>query len=228
VTPNHTGAAVGPNNFQNFPVLLDAAPGSHTQVVGKLTGLPNTTYTLDFYASASADPSRYGQGQRCLGSGQVTTNGSGKITFNTNPLGILLGASLEGEVITATATDPYGNTSEFSAAIGADNSQGENSQRNSQGKNSHGAALLIGRDDRRPAMAPGMASGASPMSAVVDQVFADNGARGSTAGVWLGAHTMLSSAPQGSQGSAPSHPWQARLDDLARLMAFDLGESLDA
>jgi hypothetical protein len=233
VTPNHTGAAVGPNNFQNFPVLLDAAPGSHTQVVGKLTGLPNTTYTLDFFASASADPSGYGQGQRYLGSGQVTTNGSGKITFNTKALGILLGASLEGEVITATATDAYGNTSEFSAAIEADNSQGENSQRNSQGKNSQDArlqaataTLLIGTGVRRQAMVPGMATGAIPMSAAVDQVFAET--RTSMASIWLGAHTVPVSAPHASQDSAAPHAFQARLDDLARHMALDLAEILAA
>src|SRR5262249_14162951 len=69
VTPNHTGAGVGPNNFENFPVLLAVTPGSHTKVVGKLIALPNTTYTLDFYASVSADPSGFGQGQRYLGSG---------------------------------------------------------------------------------------------------------------------------------------------------------------
>src|SRR5262249_16101302 len=122
---------------------------------------------------------------------------------------------LPGEVITATATDPSGNTSEFSAAIVAT-------------EDSQAAGLLIGRRDGRQATVSGTASGASPMSAVLDQVFAHNGARGSVAGRWLGAHTMLSAAPHWSQDSAGPLPWQARLDDPARLIALDLAEILDA
>jgi titin len=117
VTANHVGAAVGPNNFQNFPVLNAARHGAITRVVGTLNGLANTTYTLDFYASASADPSGYGQGQRYLGSGQVTTDASGNATFDSNSFAVPLGASLKTEFITATATDPANNTSEFSAAL---------------------------------------------------------------------------------------------------------------
>src|SRR5262249_36013507 len=131
-------------------------------------------------------------------------------TFNTNALGILLGASLEGEVITATATDLNGNTSEFSAAIVAT-------------EDFQGAGLAIGRGAGRQAVMSGMTSGASPM--VVDQAFADSGVRGSMASGWLGAHTAFASAPHASQGSTVLHP---RLDDLARLMALDLAEILDA
>jgi hypothetical protein len=119
VTPNHIGALLGPNNFQNYPVVSAARHGPTTRVVGNLSALPNTTYTLDFYASTSADPSGYGQGQRYLGSGQVTTDASGNATFDSNTFVTSLGASLQTEFITATATDPAGNTSEFSAAVQA-------------------------------------------------------------------------------------------------------------
>jgi hypothetical protein len=69
--------------------------------------------TLDFYASTAADPSGNGEGQRYLGSTSVMTDGGGNATFTGV---VLAGASSAGEFITATATDPNGNTSEFSVA----------------------------------------------------------------------------------------------------------------
>ena len=84
-------------------------------MTGSLTSLVNTSYALDFYANTTADPSGYGQGKLYLGSGTVTTdvNGMGNfdITLNTTiPLGVF---------ISATATDPNGNTSEFAKDIPA-------------------------------------------------------------------------------------------------------------
>jgi hypothetical protein len=79
-----------------------------------MTGAPSTTFTIEFYASPTADPSGYGEGKRYLGSITVTTDAAGNVAFST----ILLGVStVKGEVITATATDPGGNTSEFSLAV---------------------------------------------------------------------------------------------------------------
>jgi trimeric autotransporter adhesin len=116
VTPNDAGDGdSGPNNLQNFPVVQTALglPGVLVMVVS-LNSQPNTQYKLDFYASASADPSGYGEGQRYLGSKVVTTNAAG----NAVALSITLHCSFhKGEVLTATATDPAGNTSEFSAAV---------------------------------------------------------------------------------------------------------------
>src|SRR5207248_3124461 len=71
----------------------------------------NTTFTLDFYANAVADPSGCGEGQRYLGSAAVSTDGGGDASFNVT----LAAATVAGEFVTATATDPGGNTSEFSA-----------------------------------------------------------------------------------------------------------------
>ena len=80
---------------------------------GRLRSLPRTQFTLDFYASAAADPSGYGEGQRWLGSIVVTTNSSGVYNFDE----LLREASTPGEFVTATATEePAGNTSEFSEA----------------------------------------------------------------------------------------------------------------
>src|SRR5205823_2896352 len=54
-----------------------------------------------------------GEGQIFLGFKDVTTNGSGNVTFSQSFPQI--GA---GQRVTTTATDPNGNTSEFSGAIG--------------------------------------------------------------------------------------------------------------
>jgi hypothetical protein len=114
VTPNHEGdPGPGPNGWQNYPVLQTAQAGDSTQVTGTLNGRPNTTYTLDFYASATADPSGYGQGQRYLDSVTVTTDAFGNAVFDVT----LLAATNPGEVLSATSTDPDGNTSEFSAVL---------------------------------------------------------------------------------------------------------------
>lgn len=115
VTPNHVGSTSGPNNLQNYPVLTQIQSiGSTTEIVGSLNGLTSTTYTLDFYASAEADLTGYGQGQRYLGTATVTTDGSGNASFDVT----LSASTAVGELISATATDPSGDTSEFSA-VGA-------------------------------------------------------------------------------------------------------------
>jgi hypothetical protein len=117
VTQNHAhNPSPGPNNLQNFPVLTFVLPlpNGETLVTGTLHSAPNTTYTLDFYASATADPSGYGEGQRYLGSVVVKTDGSGNFLF----VGELPAVTTRGEVVTATATNQStGDTSEFSAAL---------------------------------------------------------------------------------------------------------------
>ena len=72
------------------------------------------TYKLEFFANKVADNTGYGEGQTYLGSGSVTTNSDGNGTFTVT----LPTMTKYGDVITATATDPSGNTSEFSQAIG--------------------------------------------------------------------------------------------------------------
>ncbi|HEV3083012.1 MAG TPA: hypothetical protein VGY66_24720, partial [Gemmataceae bacterium] len=122
VTPNHLhNPSPGPNNLQNFPVLSFAIslPNGHTLVIGRLHSAPNTTFTLDFYASATADPSGHGEGQRYLGSGVVIIPASGVVKTDArgNVFFVvdLSAATTRRQVISATATDPGGDTSEFSA-----------------------------------------------------------------------------------------------------------------
>ncbi|HEV2969180.1 MAG TPA: autotransporter-associated beta strand repeat-containing protein [Pirellulales bacterium] len=110
VQVNHAGATSGPNNLQNYPLITAGTPGSATVVNGVLNSLPSTTYTLDFYATSTPDITFYGPGQRYLGAISVTTDSTGTATFSAS----LTAATSTGDWVTATATDPAGNTSEFS------------------------------------------------------------------------------------------------------------------
>jgi hypothetical protein len=104
------------NHEQNYPVLTAVSSGSSsTSISGSLNSAANTQYTIDFYANSAPDPSGYGQGQYYLGHTTVTTDANGNVTFSANlPTG-----NLADQWITATATDPSGNTSEFDADVQA-------------------------------------------------------------------------------------------------------------
>lgn len=99
----------GANNLQNFPVLSATtfAPGS-TIVSGGLNSTPSTTFTLQFF-NGPTELSGSSMGKNLLGTETVTTNAGGDARFEfTFPV------ALSGnQTITATATDPDGNTSEF-------------------------------------------------------------------------------------------------------------------
>jgi len=100
----------GINNRQNFPILASVTinPGN-TMITGSLNSVASRTYALDFFASDTADPSGYGEGRYYLGSISATTDPSGNTNFN-----VVLPVSATGKYVAATATDPDGNTSEFS------------------------------------------------------------------------------------------------------------------
>jgi hypothetical protein len=111
VTPNQSGSnPFAPNNGQNYPVLLGAANfGSSVVVKGSLSAAPSTSYTVQFFGNALADPSGHGQGQFLLGKASFTTDGSGNVSFTQSFASVPTAVAY----ITATATDPQGNTSEF-------------------------------------------------------------------------------------------------------------------
>jgi Calx-beta domain len=103
----------GPNNLQNFPVITGVlSSASSTTIQGTLKSLPNTTFQIDFYSNRSADPSGNGEGAQFFNSTPVNTDNNGDATISvTFPVELPAG-----RIITATAIDPNGNTSEFSAA----------------------------------------------------------------------------------------------------------------
>ncbi|MGP0064186.1 MAG: beta strand repeat-containing protein, partial [Isosphaeraceae bacterium] len=108
VTENGTVLREGPDDLQNFPILFTTADGQTEGWLG--VSEPDTIYRIDVYASAGRGPGGAGEAQDYLGSLQETTNGSGQVTFAipfTAPAGL--------PILTATATDPQGNTSEVSA-----------------------------------------------------------------------------------------------------------------
>ena len=104
----------GSNNLQNFPVLNSASSnGITTSIQGTLNSSPNTTFLIQFFANNSCDPSGFGEGETFIGSTSVTTDNNCNASF-TVTLPAAVGA---GKRITATATAPLNNTSEFSACI---------------------------------------------------------------------------------------------------------------
>jgi Right handed beta helix region len=102
----------GGNNLQPAPVVSSAALNvTDLTVGGSVHGAVNTAFALDFFSNHQCDPSGSGEGETYLGSTVAATDGSGNATFSaTVPADVLTG-----DVVTATATDSGGNTSEFSA-----------------------------------------------------------------------------------------------------------------
>jgi len=119
LTPNDSqghGAANDPNNLQNFPVLTSAmSQGGMTTIAGSLQSAANTTFRIEFFASDVDPLGLPAEGQQFLGFVNVSTDPSGNASFNVT----LSVAVSNGRLVTATATDPFGNTSEFSAGVPA-------------------------------------------------------------------------------------------------------------
>ena len=106
VTPNDPGDAdTGSNDLQNFPVLTKI---SEARVQVTLDSTPDKTFNIELFASDQCDPSGHGEGEEFFRSFSLTTGASREVSVPV------------GKVITATATDDAGNTSEFSACAQED------------------------------------------------------------------------------------------------------------
>jgi trimeric autotransporter adhesin len=111
-TPNDGGAAndadTGANNLQNFPTFNSAQTnGAGATTVGvTLDSAPNQDYTIRFFRN----PVGTVQGKTFVESTTVHTDANGFV-FSVVSLTHTVPA---GETLTATATDPANNTSEFS------------------------------------------------------------------------------------------------------------------
>ena len=106
---------LGPNLLQNYPdITLSKAGAGRLLVQGSLSSTPSTDFEIDIFSSTAADPSGFGEGRNFIGTILVTTDATGFGFFN-NTLNAPF--TTAGQFVTATATDPNGNTSEFSAAL---------------------------------------------------------------------------------------------------------------
>ena len=116
VTDNDANDAdAGPNDRLNFPVLsLADATATSVHITGSINTELNKTLRIEFFASPTPDASNYGEGQRYLGFVMVQTLANNTVNFSKT---LAISGVLPGQVVTATATDQAGNTSEFSLAL---------------------------------------------------------------------------------------------------------------
>jgi CSLREA domain-containing protein/uncharacterized repeat protein (TIGR01451 family) len=117
VTANdNQDADSGPNRLQNFPVLTSAVTGGgFVSLNGSINSTPNTVFTIDVYASPTCDGSLNGEGAAFVGTATLpATGGGGTRAFAALDIP---GNVAPNQAITLTATDPNGNTSEFSPCV---------------------------------------------------------------------------------------------------------------
>ncbi|MCU1264018.1 MAG: hypothetical protein JWM21_336 [Acidobacteria bacterium] len=113
-TNDNCDADPGPNGLQNYPVLTSATAGAtNTTIAGTLNSTANTTFRVEFFANSACNGAGNGEGKTFIGFSTVTTDGSCSANINF----VVPNAALTGPFITATATDPNNNTSEFSACV---------------------------------------------------------------------------------------------------------------
>jgi Ca2+-binding RTX toxin-like protein len=118
VTLNDSKGHSGPNVYQDFPVLATSvSTATQTTITGTVEGPPSSALRIEFFTMTAADPSGYGQGQTFFGAGTANTDGSGLASFT-----IVVNKPMPGHVLTATATDVQGNTSEFAQNLGGNSS----------------------------------------------------------------------------------------------------------
>ena len=108
-------ADTGPNQLQNAPIITGIDYGPPTVAHAILSSAPSTTYDVDFYANlqCATRPTAYPEGEEFVGTIQATTDASGLATIDF-PLPSPL---VPPQGVSAIATDPGGNTSEFSQSI---------------------------------------------------------------------------------------------------------------
>jgi len=104
-----TDGDIGANNLQNYPVIASALySGGITTVAGTLNSENGKSYRIEFFTNSQCHASGYGEGATYLGFTDVVT-AANNASFSVN-----LPGTSPNQFVTATATDPDGNTSEFS------------------------------------------------------------------------------------------------------------------
>jgi titin len=109
----------GGDDQESAPQIIGArTDGSHVALQGDLNSLPDTSFTLEFFANTSCNSSGFGEGEQFLGSITVTTDDNGFASFAVG-FAVVVDPS---EVLTATATDSANDTSQFSQCFPASQS----------------------------------------------------------------------------------------------------------
>lgn len=103
-------AATDANRLQNYPILSNATSGNFATLIrGSFDSAAGKTYALEFFASPTGNTNGNGEGQVFLGQTNLTL-----AACATNFTFTLPASVPTNWVVTATATDPSNNTSEFS------------------------------------------------------------------------------------------------------------------
>lgn len=101
----------GGNHLQNAPVIESVRSDVNgINVAARLLSHASTTYTIEYFATP-ATSNNDDEGKEFIVSEDRTTDASGVVTWS-----LLLPTLPAGTLLTSTATDPEGNTSEFSAS----------------------------------------------------------------------------------------------------------------
>ena len=104
----------GPNGLQNFPQITKIQRASTTTIEGKLEAKPGSSYRVELFSSSGCDTGDHGEAEKFLAFLETTTNAEGLATYAATLPNFTLPTN---HVITATATDPMGSTSEFSMCV---------------------------------------------------------------------------------------------------------------
>jgi hypothetical protein len=124
VNPNDNdagGPSTVPNGGLNYPVLTIATGSAASGALAGTLASKNGTYTVELFASRTCAASGYGEGEKFIGAVPLTISNAA-IGFNGSApfltaIKLDTGTFAAYPVITATATDSTGNTSEFSKCI---------------------------------------------------------------------------------------------------------------
>ena len=109
-------ADTGPNLLQNYPILtvfFAGNGGTDVHLNLRFKSRPNTTYHIEVFSNEAYDPTGFGEGQVWIKSFDLTTPANGRLG-----LGSAFQTAGPAQNLTFTATDPNGNTSEFSPEMG--------------------------------------------------------------------------------------------------------------
>lgn len=101
---------VGANGLQNKPQLTTAQNiGGLVAIAGLLHSTPDTAFRVEYFVTTQCHANGHGEAQAPLGAQTVLTDGAGDAALDAS-----FGALTAGRVVAAIATDPLGNSSEFS------------------------------------------------------------------------------------------------------------------